>query len=96
MQYDAVCAAYPSLSLLNESLSRFCALVEAWAWTACDPEKHGELERELGSAIDWHWAPNAGAGAAQRVLDPSRYQTNKPGESLLSVHRQPAGTSGGR
>ena len=65
---------------------KFVALVEQWAWSNFDEKHHSELQRELLRDVEYTWITVA-ATSGSAPSNPLRWQENKVGESLLSVHR---------
>lgn len=74
------------MDLLAIPVWRFAALVEHWAWSSFDEKHHGELQRELDRSVDFTWV-NLSTEASIVAANPLRWQENKSGESLLSVHK---------
>lgn len=68
---------------------RWVALVEGWLWSVVDPEHYDKVEADLSRPIHLSWAPKRPDGGRIDVRRPDSWQTNKPGESLLSGKRKP-------
>lgn len=74
--------------MLSLPLFKWCALVESWLFQATEEKHQPSLQRELERPVDFTWIHAGGTSPAAVFQDPARWQTNKPGESLLSVHRK--------
>ena len=61
--------------------------MESWIWANTKEEDHADIRRELERDIHLQWAPSPSIVAGEVGVEPSRWQENKPGESLLSAHR---------
>jgi hypothetical protein len=69
---------------------RWVALVEGWARSVTDPEKHDELEADLSRQVHFQWATKRSDGEWIDVRRPDSWQKNQKGESLLSAKRKRA------
>lgn len=74
--------------MLDLPLWRFVAFVNTWAAQNCAEGKEAMLEAELQRQIEWKWIRGQSSETFIGSANPARWQSNTPGESLLSRHRQ--------
>lgn len=72
--------------MLDIPLWKWASLVESFLWRHSDPDKHAEITIALERPVDFTWMPGDRELGAEHYANPASWQTNKPGESLLSVH----------
>jgi len=84
--FDQIHADYPGIDMLDIPLWKWTSLVEAFLWRHADPEKHDEIRLALERPVDFTWANGDSKPDSVRFANPAHWQTNKQGESLLSVH----------
>jgi len=86
--FNALTAAYPMLDLLSLPLWKWAALVEHWAFTSVSEDDRGLLEADLDRSVNFSWLSDTQTAGPETHIDPWRWQQNRKGESLLSVHRK--------
>lgn len=76
------------MRLLREPAWKFTSLIEGWAWEHVKEGEEATLERALSRPVDFTWIRSESLGVQGNVRDPSSWQTNQPGELLLSGKRK--------
>ena len=76
------------MRLLDLPLWKWAALVEHWAWTHVPEDGQPDLQRMLDRNVDFGWWPRYHSGGSPDVSNPLAWQTNQPGEVLISARRK--------
>ena len=86
--FNAITAEYAAIDLFSLPAWKCAALVEHWAFKHVEEGKESVLEQELQRHVSFTWIGGHEPEAITGYVDPARWQTNEPGESLLSAHRK--------
>lgn len=86
--FDAINSHYYDVQMLDQPMWKWASLVEGWLWRTIEDESERErVSGILDAPIEYGWMAKHFAGGADAYRVPASWQTNAPGESLLSRHR---------